>query len=447
MENREERIQQLMLNEITEKSLQIGITVSLFATFIFFYGFGLQENLLILRFACAGAVVASTLRFLVARLPRKSEFCFRCMVRACVVMSAVCWSTIFALPFIEHGMTLNLHQMLALAIMANFLSGSVTSLSGDYFCFFPFYVTVLGPAVAVTLWRAQIDPTYYVVTGVLFYMLVSHGVLAKEYRKLLRKRFSNKLDLQASYVLLQEQTEHMVQSSKLAALGEMAGGMAHEINNPLAIIALLGRRISSLLKKGPVDLPKIQGMLGEIEATVQRISRIVQGLRNVSRGSEDEEMRPALLKDIFEDVTGICSVRFQQSRIDFRITDEEKLLAETLDCQRVQISQVLINLLSNAIDAVGAGTEDRWVSLTVSTRGDLLRLSVSNGGALISDEVRRKLFQPFFTTKEIGKGTGLGLSISKKIVEAHCGTISLLETGPTTFVVELPRKRSLRQAS
>ncbi|RYG53799.1 HAMP domain-containing histidine kinase, partial [bacterium] len=113
----------------------------------------------------------------------------------------------------------------------------------------------------------------------------------------------------------------------------------------------------------------------------------------------------------------------------------------TIECRRVQISQVLINILNNAFAAV-LGHPEKSVKLHVHDSGDMVEISISNSGPQIPPELAHKIFQPFFTTKGVGKGTGLGLSISKGLIENHGGDISLDLSAPETrFVIVLPKRQ------
>lgn len=424
---REERIHELMLNEISEKSLHGGLIFSAFSIFVYFYGFGLELYKTPLRIACAGVIVASVLRFMASRSSRENIFWFWMKLRSAVWLNAICWSAIFSMVALELNL-LGIHSVIAIAIMTNFLTGSIVTLSGDRWLFFPFHFFLLTPLMVISVIRAQEDPINWIFAGAFLFMFVFIVGLSLEYRRLLQKRFSNQLELEDSYALLRDQTSQLVQTSKLAALGEMAGGMAHEINNPLTIIALLVKRIQSIVVKPAPDLPLVESLLTDIDGTVLRISRIIQALRNVSRSSDDEHSE-ARLGEIFEDVFGICSEKFGQSDVKLEFADLEKHHLLKISCQRVQISQVLINLLSNAFDAVKMNQESKWVKVSLNHNADNLWIRVSNSGPVIEEGVRKKLFQPFFTTKDVGQGTGLGLSISKKIIEAHNGEIFLEQDG------------------
>lgn len=229
----------------------------------------------------------------------------------------------------------------------------------------------------------------------------------------------------------------MTESSRLSSLGEMAGGLAHEINNPLTIISGIAGRIKRKFLNTGVDAAVIKD-LEKIESTTTRIARIVKGLRNISRASENDAMITVSLSDVLLDCLELCQTRFKVHGVQLRLGGETNL---EIECRGSQISQVLLNLLNNAFDAVEK-SPNPWVELMVSKAEDKIYIEIKDSGSGISPDILKKIMTPFFSTKEAGKGSGLGLSISKAIVEAHGGTLTYdPECSNTKFVVELPVKQ------
>lgn len=244
--------------------------------------------------------------------------------------------------------------------------------------------------------------------------------------------------------LLTQQQSRMASSARLSALGEMAGGIAHEINNPLAIINLRTHQLAQMARKGPLKTDDVLDMTTGIEETVARISKIVKSLQIVARESEQDPMELVPLKTIINDTLDLCSERMKKHGIEIVI--DNGIENVDLECRRVQISQVLINLLNNAFDALHEVDEKR---IKISARklnsdpDDHIEISITDNGGGIPRELTQKIFQPFFTTKGPGKGTGLGLSISKGTIEAHDGFMWLDTDHPTTrFVIVLPQRHS-----
>tara|TARA_B110001454_G_scaffold219057_1_gene249584 strand:+ start:19110 stop:21812 length:2703 start_codon:yes stop_codon:yes gene_type:complete len=236
---------------------------------------------------------------------------------------------------------------------------------------------------------------------------------------------------------VKEQEAKIAESSKMASLGEMASSIAHEINNPLTIIYGKARQIQSYMEgKNPQSMTeKTLQDATKIISTVDRISRIIKGLRKISRDASMDSMAFVSAKDLVEETLSFCQQRFQQSYIDFKLNVN---YTGDVYCRQTELSQVILNLLNNSYDAV-LNLEEKWVELSVENVQNTLVISITDSGTGISKEVQSKIFQPFFTTKEVGKGTGLGLSISKGIIEAHFGRFYLDESSRNTkFVIEIP---------
>ena len=229
-------------------------------------------------------------------------------------------------------------------------------------------------------------------------------------------------------------------SSKLASLGEMAGGVAHEINTPLTTIKLTVGKLQDMVEMDPLDRPQVNRALTQMEATTNRIAKIVHGLRAFSRDGSQDPSVPERVDRIIQSALELCQEKFKENRIDFSVDAPDPSLMVL--CRPVEISQVLLNLLNNARDAV-AGAQRHVVKIAVRSNENQIEISVTDSGGGIPAELREKIFQPFFTTKEIGKGTGLGLSISKGIIEAHHGSLTLDSSRQeTSFVITLPRAKA-----
>jgi PAS domain S-box-containing protein len=240
-------------------------------------------------------------------------------------------------------------------------------------------------------------------------------------------------------LLLESQKSQMLATAKMSSLGEMAAGIAHEVNNPLTIINLLATQLRERIKHGnPVSTEEMVDRLTRIEKTTERIARIVNGLRTFSRDGTSDPIQTTKLETIITDTLNLCTERFKGHSVHLSIGEIPDDLA--IECKPIQISQVLLNLLNNAFDAVST-LEERWVRVEIIDRDSRILIKVTDSGQGIQSEVANRLFQPFFTTKEAGKGTGLGLSISRGIVEDHAGTLSVDATKKNTcFVIDIPKK-------
>ncbi|GAB4019295.1 MAG: hypothetical protein Fur0010_21160 [Bdellovibrio sp.] len=230
----------------------------------------------------------------------------------------------------------------------------------------------------------------------------------------------------------------LIEKSKLSLLGEMAGGVAHEINNPLAIIKGTAQILKkSILNKNSkeIDFGKTERNVEKIIETSERIAKIVKGLRSFSRDAENDAWENFEVVEVVNDAMALCEEKFKAHGIKFFVefTSNEKIYGN-----RVEISQVLVNLISNSYDAIDHH-EEKWIKLeVVNIDQQTLAISVTDSGQGIDPSIQVKLMQPFFTTKEIGKGTGLGLSISLGIAKKHGGNLYLdRESKNTRFVFTL----------
>lgn len=239
------------------------------------------------------------------------------------------------------------------------------------------------------------------------------------------------------------QREKLVASAKMSSLGEMAGGIAHEINNPLTIIigktSLLKRRLE--FDHNAVDVDKlthsISDELTNIQVTAKRIGSIIRGLRSFSRNAENDLMEKVEVSTLINETLEFSRERFKFHSIDLKVNmDKDEHIF--VNGRAAQLLQVLVNLLNNAYDAVES-LNDRWVELKVQRTDHNCKISITDSGEGIDPVVVEKIMMPFFTTKEVGKGTGLGLSISKGIIEDHKGKLYYDMTNANTcFVIELP---------
>lgn len=242
--------------------------------------------------------------------------------------------------------------------------------------------------------------------------------------------------LKESQKIVTEQQESIAARSKLSALGEMAGGVAHEINTPLAVIQLRTNQLIEAMSEDIIDKELFDRALYAIDQTVTRIAKIVNGLRAFARDGKNDPMAVYLVSDIIQDTLGLCSERFANNGIKL----EYVCLKEAeINCRPTEISQVLLNLLNNAFDAV-ENEPEKWVRIETTEVQEKIQVSVCDSGKGIPVEIQEKIMQPFFTTKEIGKGTGLGLSISRGIVQSHGGSLQIDNSVKNTkFILTFPK--------
>ncbi len=246
-------------------------------------------------------------------------------------------------------------------------------------------------------------------------------------------------EVQAKEALEQERFK-TIRQARLISMGEMSAGIAHEINNPLAVIAASVGLLPKLLG----NPEKVQSKIEVIRKSCDRIAKIVMGLKKFSRAAEKAPHQKLSLKKIAEEVLTLTESK--SKRHDTPVTFDgivEGLIAGS----EVEIEQVLVNLINNGIDAV-KDLRPKWVKVGLREEDDFVYLSVTDSGKGIPESVRNKLFEPFFTTKPVGEGTGLGLSITKGILDDHHASITILNSNPNTcFELKFPKHRAEKKAA
>ena len=257
---------------------------------------------------------------------------------------------------------------------------------------------------------------------------------------------NEKKELSAVTIILKDVTEkikmegRLVQSAKLAALGEMAAGVAHELNSPMTVIIGTAQLVARELQED--NQPERAGELDDIVNSGLRCKRIIQNLLTFSR----QDQQPATEIDLNAEAQLVLGmIKYQINRSQIMITERLAPDLPHLTVNGPQIQQVLTNFLINARDAITA-VERREKTILVSTELQIRNgrrfavLSVTDNGIGIAPENLAKIFTPFYTSKEATKGTGLGLSVSLGIAESHNGTIEVTSTAGqgSTFSLVLP---------
>lgn len=244
---------------------------------------------------------------------------------------------------------------------------------------------------------------------------------------------------------IEQQRVALTQAARLSALGEMAGGIAHEINNPLAIILGIGEQIKTILTEPTLNPARLAVLSDRLQTTVQRIAKIVAGLRDFSRDGEGDPFESVELRSIVVKTLALCAEKFRAQGV---MIDYEDLPPDlTIRCQPVRFSQVLINLFNNAFDAMrnNADKVKRLVIAAETTAARRVEVRVSDTGPGIPADVVSKIMIPFFTTKPVGQGTGLGLSIARGICETHGGHLAYQgDENGAIFIISLPAEAQVK---
>ena len=244
---------------------------------------------------------------------------------------------------------------------------------------------------------------------------------------------------------LEQQIKITQHQSKLASIGELAAGVGHEINNPLAIIKGFLHVIEDNLKTNQYEDDKTYSMLTKIHLASDRIVNIVKGLRTFSR-SDSDKIECFNLKDAIDETFNLISEVYQNEGITLinNISPAQEFIVYG---NKGRLEQVILNLFSNAKDAT-EGRLERIIETSVSQAGNMAVWTIKDNGKGIPLHLQNRIFDPFFTTKDVNKGTGIGLSLAHSIITEHDGKISF-ETIPdkgTIFKIEIPLFQSKSEA-
>jgi hypothetical protein len=235
--------------------------------------------------------------------------------------------------------------------------------------------------------------------------------------------------------------QQLMQSAKMATLGEMATGLAHEINQPLNVMRMAIINVLKRLEKGEAQIDYLTDKLKRIDAQVQRAARVVDHMRVFGRRSEIEQ-QPFNPAQAIEGTLSLLADGMRGKGVELRIS--ETALDVQVRGHVDQLEQVLINLMVNARDALLSKREkdpqfQPWISLYAERDQQAVRLWVEDNGGGIDPRLLERIFEPFFTTKPVGVGTGLGLSVSYGIVENMGGKLSVRNSDEgARFCIELP---------
>src|SRR5205823_1521470 len=235
---------------------------------------------------------------------------------------------------------------------------------------------------------------------------------------------------------LRDKQEQLVQAGKLATLGELTTGVAHELNNPLNNTGLFVGNAIDLIELGFTDKGQIVRDLRQAMQQVRKANEIISHLRTFGRvASVSHEL--VSLRQVIEGALSLMQeqLRLREIGVTVDLGPEEPVIVGN----PIQLEQVFINLLTNARDAV-AESPRKAIRISGSARSGVVEVALADTGHGIPSGLEQRIFDPFFTTKEVGKGTGLGLSITYGIIKEHGGTISVVSPPGegATFLINLP---------
>ncbi len=330
--------------------------------------------------------------------------------------------------------------LIAIAIYTGIAAGSLTTNASSFKSSKAFLLSIFIPTILTCLF-VNFEYHYYIsfflLIGLIGYLKGAQVIYYSIY-----KSAKTSLDNQLLVQQVIESNEKRIQaernsmhSSKLATVGEMAAGIAHEINNPLAIISGNLEMVKLKLKKNSDSELNLDKYFNSCDKNVARISSLVKSLKRMSYEDNRAEIEKVNLKQIIDDAFSFTKEKVKAHRIDFSIDVDNQ--DRDVFCNGLHMSQVLLNLVNNAVHAIGTH-DNPWIKISSYEDRDYIYIEVVDSGNGIPRHVAEKIFNPFFTTKDINSGTGLGLSLSRTMAKTSGGDLVLDMNSPNTrFILSL----------
>lgn len=440
-------VNNLLRLEVAKKGQTATFAFLGFAIFSFIYSYGCVRFLTLIKMISAALFFLAVFRyFLYERIIKSNsinEKDWRMTVWL-ITLNGLGYGLLFWLVAYELKMT-GIHFVVATTLISGLVGSSIVTLAYFPIIFIPFQSFLLLPQIGTILYLYFTEDINYLPLITLYLMYFVYQIKQfRSYRRDLVKLFTYQVELEAKNLELNEskniiieQTAQLVHASRLAVVGEMSAGVAHEINNPLTIISSCSQLISRFSKSQEPDSLRLNRYLVKINSSIDRISVIIKGLKYFAHQGEDRAPKKSCnIQNIMDETTPFCMDHLNSLDIKFKVDVVPDVV---INCHSVQISQVLINLLKNASDALEDHIEEeKWISINFRSDVEYFYFIISNSGDKISHEVASRIFNPFFTTKDTG--TGLGLSISQTIMKDHGGELYLdiNNYDNTTFVIKHP---------
>lgn len=448
MTDREQLIKNLLWREVASKSTSATAGFILAAIFTFTHTFELVKYKLLIQLGSLLAISANLMRLYLAKKITRSSTLSRedmLLMKAAIWINSIAWSIVFTFASIELDFQ-GFNFILMMTILIGFVATSLVTLGYDKTIYLPFQFLLLLPVLFISFWKGysgELEEARYLgLLLIIFFFYQSKQFI--NYRKQILQRFSYEVDLEKSLDEVKrskeafiQQTAQLAQASRISALGDMAGGLAHEVNNSLQVVLGSHQQIQRELDKNHILTPTLENYLRRSFASIQKIRGVVEGLKYFALQMEPGPKNDIPLEEIIDRTMTYTFEMIKAHGIRLEMPEVPHVMVHV---QPFQITQILFNLIKNADDALKeTSEEDRWIRFSFEVDHKTVCIKVQNSGRRIPISDQPKLFSPFFSTKDVNKGSGLSLSISRGIALDHKGGLYYEPNEEfTTFVLKLP---------
>lgn len=300
-----------------------------------------------------------------------------------------------------------------------------------------YFLCSLVTAIHILDYAYAVDKPALIFPGYLVALILAMGMSCCSYAMLVER------------AIMEVQIKDLLQNTaRLTALGAMAAEISHEIKNPLTVLTLNNAQMKQkIINSTYAESNEAQYLVNKTEIAERMLKRLVDilnTLRSHYNSGALDDFKQVKVKEIFEEVNLICAFRAQKLgvKVNFQTIDPSTVV----ECRFVQVVQALQNIIQNGIDALDK-TPNPTIDVEVKMAEDnRVQLIVKDNGSGVPEDIKSKIFDSFFTTKNHEKGSGLGLSISRRFIEDNGGKLYLEEGLPTRFVIELPVSRILKNS-
>ena len=443
----DQRIRYLLWKEVAERSPSAIVGFILASFFTFFHSFNLVQFNPLIKAASIVVLIANISRFIIAKKITASKELSSNHVtkmKVSIWVNSLAWGVIFSFSSYELNF-IGFNFILVLTLLVGFASSSLLTLGYDKSIYLPFQVLTILPPLALLLYQAYSgqfpDAGYLSMLFFIFFIYQMKQFRTFQHQMLEKLGYQIELEkslkeVKESKEAFMEQTAKMAHASQITALGDMAGGLAHEVNNSLQVIMVSTQQIQRELDKSSETSDQIKNKFQQTKLAIQKIKSVIDGLKYFSLQMDPEQKEDVPLKEIIDRTLNYTFELIKAHGITLKLTEIPDV---KIRCHAFQITHILFNLIKNADDALVNSSKERWIDISFEMKGECLFIKVKNGGEKIAKNDQGKLFQPFFSTKDINQGSGLSLSISRGIALDHRGDLSFDPTERfTTFVLKLP---------
>lgn len=432
------KLSSLLDRELAARGKAAAISNSVFGIFIFIYHFEAERFSFHIQGLAILTLLLSALRYFLSRKYLSGDQHLIGFLKINILAHSIVFGFISGLAVWELDFT-GVNFSILVALVVGFTSGAIITLSYDRVLFNLHIGSILGTLTVLTALKEIIegDPNGLRFAFIIIIYLIYLYMQYKTFHQETVKKLYYEEELELSNVEIKNSTEKLIQASRFEALGDMAQGLAHEINNSTMVILGSAQQVERELRKESILSQKNEKRIQNVVEAVLRMKVIIDGLKFFSQEIEKTDKVPTPLSQIIERTLQYAKEMLRAHHVALKVHPFSETI---IPCQPFQITHILFNLLKNADEAMKKLPEDkRWIEFSAREDDHYIFFRVSNGGEKIPPEQRKKLFQPFYTTKEVNTGTGLSLSSARGLARDHGGEIYFdTEAEFTTFILKLP---------